>query len=1020
VNSRAVVPLLAVGLAVPSAGLAAPSSPSLRLATRVIGFDAPSAAPERGAVYVRLGRVPRRAELEDAAHAGLRYLGAAGSRTYVFALERPAAKRWLSGWDPVVGVAGVRAEDRIAPTLASLLAEGSSPAAEGLGLTVTFWPRATRAEVEALVGQPNGMRLPASASGRLGPDAVAVIGAEAAQWLDLERLLAAEAVAAVGVELEKVLLNDASRRLAGSDALAGNPYGLDGTGVLVGHWDGGAVDTDHPDFGARVRNLTQSEVSAHATHTAGTVLGSGVSRASARGHAPGAEMVALSFDGNPTAERREVKHRFYHHHDNHSWGQNSRTVENFGTYNRVALEFDIDARDLLLLPVKAAGNDGRQSEVIVDRYGFDSLSPDSTAKNSLVVGAAEPDGSLALFSSRGPTEDGRVKPDVVAVGAGVVSTWPGGGYNRTQGTSMSAPGVTGIVALLAELFERGSSGRRMHPDVARGVLVHTARDAFNPGPDYRFGWGIADASAAAELISEDRASGGRHIVRGAVRDGERVEYELEVGPGEARLKVTLSWLDAFLNAPSARRLLNDIDLALVSPSGERFLPWVLDPDNPLQDATRGRNAVDNVEQVVIEAPESGRWTAVVEGTDVSDPDLFVQGFVLLSDQPVSRELARVASDLADRDVPDGQGALEVPFSISERATVDALRVFLDLQHEARGQVRVTLAHPDGTEVVLETEDRSTRRDIYAIYPDLRSYDDDVTPLFGKPANGTWTLRVEDLEAGETGQLRHAELEIDLGGPPNQVPVAAIEGPVEGAPGRARTLSGAGSADPDGDPLTFSWRQVSGPTAPLSGETLDTLRVSVPEDAAVGAEMVFELEVSDGRGGRGAAQHTITVTAPNQPPRVEVSGPERAQSGDEVELDASGTRDPDGDTLTFEWSQTAGPAIEGAAANGPRWRFTVPEVDAETRLDFQVRVSDGRSEPVVSPFGLVVAAPAAGGDPEGGGPSPEDPRTDATGGEGLDDVSGGCRAAGGGTSVTLLGLLGLLGRSRRRRGVAPAR
>ena len=143
--------------------------------------------------------------------------------------------------------------------------------------------------------------------------------------------------------------------------------------------------------------------------------------------------------------------------------------------------------------------------------GFDVLSPDQNAKNSLVVGAVNDvtvdpyvsaDITISDFSSYGPSDDGRIKPDVVGNGVSLYSADHDADddYTWKSGTSMSAPNVTGTAALLTEHFDDEFS---FAPSSAttKGVLIHTASDAGNMGPDYSYGWGLVNAAAAASFIT---------------------------------------------------------------------------------------------------------------------------------------------------------------------------------------------------------------------------------------------------------------------------------------------------------------------------------------------------------------------------------------------------------------------------------------------------------------------------------------------------------------------------------------
>lgn len=150
-----------------------------------------------------------------------------------------------------------------------------------------------------------------------------------------------------------------------------------------------------------------------------------------------------------------------------------------------------------MVVVAAAGNEGKDEWQKV-------LTP-ADGKDVIAVGAVDRQGLLTEFSSVGPTADGRIKPDVVALGAGVwcVDLSDPSGYTRKSGTSFSCPLVSGVCALLLQ----------SHPqwgplDVNRAIR-HTARDLGKAGPDTLYGWGLVDAKAAdgfqgdSTLVPED-------------------------------------------------------------------------------------------------------------------------------------------------------------------------------------------------------------------------------------------------------------------------------------------------------------------------------------------------------------------------------------------------------------------------------------------------------------------------------------------------------------------------------------
>ncbi len=990
---------------------------------------------EGRAFYLFTRSALKRTDIARLSQSGLQYLGAVTVYGYAFLRTRVDndQRALLSTLGYAVGTAAAQPTDRLDEETLPFWTERSDSARLPFPLHVSAWPKATRTQLLSLLPEAaEQLRLPNGGSEPLMEESALILDAGRSTVGLLKRLARAPIISAVRFEHPKKPLNAASRSLSNANALSDAPYQLTGTGVLVGHWDGGSVFSNHGDFGGRVTNREGSGVSSHATHTAGTILGSGAGNQAAGGFAPGATMIAYDFFGNASSERRAAKHAYYHEHDNHSWGSTSTA---FGGYDGLAQTWDVDGRDLFLMGLKAAGNEGSQSQVVVNNYGFDSLSPDSTSKNVLVIGATSDDGDLTGFSSRGPTNDGRIKPDLSGNGQNLRSTWPGGGYANSSGTSMSTPSVTGMVTLLAELFKREHSGLRWAPDMVRTVLIHTVTDVFHYGPDYRHGWGNADAEAAAALILQDVQSPGQRLIRGAVRDGDNVEYIMDVPTGAAQLKVTTSWLDAFQNSTAQRRLLNNVDVLLISPSGNSAYPWTLDPANPFDDAVRNRaNEVDNVEQVLVEDPEPGEWTIRVSGTEITDPDLNVQGFVMATSHPVQRSVTRVYQQLPPdgEAIPDGNPAgLVLDFNVAEQQVASSARLRLDIQHEARGNIRILMRHPDGTEAIIETEDGSNRRDLYAVFPDTRSYDEDITRLFNKSAAGTWQVQVIDTQAGQTGVVRQAVLEIDLAGapipPPANMPPAANAGKDESvSSGELVQLDGSDSLDPEGQPLQYAWQVQSGPAVTLSDASLVNPTFTAPDLEGTRA-IVLRLTVTDNEGLQSSDDVNITVIGqtpmnPNKPPVAITNGDQIVPPNTLVLLDASGSSDPDSDPLTFQWQQIAGPGQALMGADQAIAQLTTPDIQEGTlAMVFQVQVEDPDGEIDLEEVLITVAAdapPPMNMPPQMMEPDPQTP-TPTPGDLERGGIEGACgctqteRSSTRSTWLALLGMIGLWGLRRRR-------
>ncbi|MDH3638571.1 MAG: S8 family serine peptidase, partial [Gammaproteobacteria bacterium] len=458
----------------------------------------------------------------------------------------------------------------------------------------------------------------------------------------LDQIAALTEVSAVQEYVPPKLSNDAARRLIGVVDPNANPNDViaqRGANQIVGVADSG-VDENHPDFQGRIIGLIAlgrpndpSDPHGHGTHVAGSVLGDGAaSNSEFAGVAPDAELFfqslldasgglgGLPVDlGNMFEEAYTAGARIH----NNSWGADTEARYTFNSEE--VDEFVWNHKDMLI--VIAAGNDGRADANLHASSGFvDWLSVGSpaTAKNALTVGASRSDRTtggysqityglawpqdfpqppianenisgdpleMAGFSSRGPSDDRRIKPDVVAPGTDIISAkastaplgnfWgahANGQYAYMGGTSMAAPIVSGCATLARQYYIEEANWATPSAALLKATIINSARwlsgqhsqaDNAMP-PNYHQGFGqiflpdVLPHPAAPHLRLEfiDSWQNSQHQF---TRVGQRFRFNISVDAGLA-FKICVVWTDR-----PGRGLQNSLGLILEDPLGAKHV-----------------------------------------------------------------------------------------------------------------------------------------------------------------------------------------------------------------------------------------------------------------------------------------------------------------------------------------------------------------------------------------------------------------------------------------------------------------
>ncbi|MFW6141415.1 MAG: S8 family serine peptidase, partial [Candidatus Saliniplasma sp.] len=608
---------------------------------------------------------------------------------------------------------------------------------------------------------------------------------------------------------------DTAYRADGDYGSYANQIGYDGSGHVTtvadtGLGDGTTPDAGHEDFTGRVvggytftDDDSWEDGHGHGTHCAGSVGGDTHNGRgdlyyedyyAAQGSAPETELFSVRIfdaDGNFVAgeDYREIIDVALQNSDTYvhsnSWGGSGDSAydDSDEAYDQAVRDGNRDtAENEPVVITVAAGNEGPGAQ----GGGYETIGSPGVSKNVITIGSNQnynPDEgttdpeAISDFSSRGWTEDNRVKPDLVAPGESIYSTAPTTTgdypYQIMSGTSMATPAAAGAASVVVDWYEQ-QYGARPNPSMVKALMINTAYDLENTQadtgenspyiPNQDEGWGMVNlpqiVDAPVDFMLEDETS--------LLETGQTDEYQIEYQDAGEPLRISLVWTDDEAASGSAETLQNDLNLEVISPSGSVYRgnnlveSWSAtgeDTYDTFDDSGDGWDDTNNVENVYIRDTdlEDGTYTVRVNGFDVpadaNNDGTANQDYSLVEYNAVEASTDPGPLAPTDPDPADGETgvATDVELSVyAEHEDGDNIDVsFYDASDDSEIGTDNNVASGDRAYAMWEGLNYDTTYDWYAVADDGSQTATSDTWSFTTTAATEPSITLTRPEGGET-------------------------------------------------------------------------------------------------------------------------------------------------------------------------------------------------------------------------------------------------------------------------------